>query len=304
VEISEVTRRNIFDQLHLDQIAWRGRLDEREFLSRLFDLKSMPSNDGRFRNAWGDVGQHRIRNLDWDDDWVFYDTRFNLLRCSDETLLRFLCEMLHPVVRPEADDVARLQALINGHLMADGWELFERTAVSGKPVFAARPLLPDAHIALESAQVVATTLNAAYVTQQVTRLEAAVHGDPELAIGTAKEFVETVCKTILTQRGVPFDKSLDFPQLVRLTLTELSLVADGVDGASRAAATVRRLLQNLATIANGLAELRNPYGTGHGKPAHTEGLQSRHARLAVGAAATLAVFLFETHEQGPSGPSV
>ncbi len=39
------------------------------------------------------------------------------------------------------------------------------------------------------------------------------------------------------------------------------------------------------------------YGTGHGQHGSSSGLTTRHAKLAVGAASTLAVFLFETHEQ-------
>jgi len=68
---------------------------------------------------------------------------------------------------------------------------------------------------------------------------------------------------------------------------------------SKAAETIKRLLSNLATITQGVAELRNHYGTGHGKPAGAKGLQSRHAKLAVGAASTLAVFLAETHNERP-----
>jgi hypothetical protein len=58
------------------------------------------------------------------------------------------------------------------------------------------------------------------------------------------------------------------------------------------------MLMNLATLVQGSAELRNAYGTGHGKSKTQarHGLTSRHARLAVGASATLAVFLYETHE--------
>ena len=48
-------------------------------------------------------------------------------------------------------------------------------------------------------------------------------------------------------------------------------------------------------ITNGIAELRNSYGTGHGKDAKSKGLSPRHAKLAVGAATTLAIFLVETH---------
>jgi len=69
--------------------------------------------------------------------------------------------------------------------------------------------------AIAAAQSVAKRLDAGYVAQQVTRLQTAVLDDPELAIGTAKEFIETVCKTILTERGVTADPSLDLLKLVR-----------------------------------------------------------------------------------------
>ena len=68
---------------------------------------------------------------------------------------------------------------------------------------------------------------------------------------------------------------------------------------AKAAETIKRLLSNLATITQGVAELRNHYGTGHGKVASAKGLQPRHAKLAAGAASTLAVFLAETHNDRP-----
>ena len=55
--------------------------------------------------------------------------------------------------------------------------------------------------------------------------------------------------------------------------------------------------KNLGTIGNGLVELRGLYGTGHGKHGTATGLSARHAKLAVGAASTLTVFLFATHTE-------
>lgn len=136
-----------------------------------------------------------------------------------------------------------------------------------------------------------------HVAQQITRIEAAVINDPSLAIGTAKELVETCCKTILNERKVEFSKSADIPELVKLTAKELELTPDDIPEKAKAAETIKRLLSNLATIAQGVAELRNHYGTGHGKTAGTKGLQPRHAKLAAGAASTLAVFLAETHNE-------
>ena len=99
MNISEATRRDIFDSIVIEKVSWNGRLEEPDFLARLYDLKSMPSSDSRFSDAYDDIWQHRINNYDWDDYWVFTDTRFNLLHGEDEMFLRFLCETLHPVVR-------------------------------------------------------------------------------------------------------------------------------------------------------------------------------------------------------------
>lgn len=101
-EITEVTRRNIIDYLTASGASWAGRLPEDEFLARLYDLTTVPSTDQRLSNAAGDIRQHRLNWSDWPDDWVFYDARFNLLRSSDESFLRFLCETIHPVVRPDS----------------------------------------------------------------------------------------------------------------------------------------------------------------------------------------------------------
>lgn len=143
----------------------------------------------------------------------------------------------------------------------------------------------------------ATALDAKHLAEQIRRLEASVETDPSLAIGTAKELIETCCKTILAERGVTISGTPDVPTLTKATLKELKLVPEGVPDSTRGADVIKRLLSNLGTIGNGLAELRGLYGTGHGKHGNTSGLGARHAKLAVGAAATLAVFLFETHEQ-------
>jgi len=138
--ISEVTRREIFDQFTAGGVSWSGRLEENDFLARLYDLESLPSDDYRFKTAAGDIWKHRVINHDWADDWVFHDGRFRLLRCPDEEFLRFLCETVHPVVRSDTDEAQALVASFNEEPRRDGWELFERKQISGRPVFAARQI--------------------------------------------------------------------------------------------------------------------------------------------------------------------
>lgn len=299
MKISQLTRRDIFDSMIAEHVNWCGRLEETEFLGRLFDLQSLPSKDGRFDNAVGDIWQHRVNNFDWDDDWVFYDKRFGLLTGDDEVFLRFLCETIHPVVRPDVTESERYSQMYNQILQNDGFKLVERTRLSGKPVYVGRYVGISTTPGLSAARETLAGTDLGYVAQQITRMDAAVINDPSLAIGTAKELVETCCKTILTDRNIAFSKNADLPELVKLTSKELELTPDDIPEKSKAADTIKRLLSNLATITQGVAELRNHYGTGHGKNADAKGLQSRHAKLAVGAASTLAVFLAETHNERP-----
>ncbi len=139
VVLSEGARRNIIDIFNLEKISWSGRLNEVEFLARLFDLAQLPSSDSRFKDAASDIWQHRVNNADdWDDNWVFFDDRFNLLKGSTEVFLRLLCETVHPVVRPDRGRALFLVGLFNDQLRPENWELFEDEKIAGRPWFAFR----------------------------------------------------------------------------------------------------------------------------------------------------------------------
>jgi len=294
--LTEITRRDIRRALVREGICWSGELDDVEFLSRLYDLKSLPSTDERFQNANGDICQHRFNNLDWDDTWIFSDERFQLADGPDEVLLQFLAESVHPAVRSDRAEAKRIVAMLNQLLAPDGWELIEKSTISGRPIYGPRRLTA-AHTTIQAVRSAAQVVDADYIHRQINRMEAALEADPDLAIGTAKELVETCCYTILSERGKPVSDKPDLLPLVRRTLEELKLIPDGIADGQKGAKSIKSLLGNLATITQSLAELRNLYGTGHGKHGKRRGLSSRHARLAVGTATTLAVFLFDTHQE-------
>jgi hypothetical protein len=295
--ISEATRRDISDLILIENIAWSGRLEEPEFLSRLYSLKEMPSTDYRYENAYGDIWQHRVNNDDWGDDWIFTDPRFDLMHAEDDIFLRFLCETLHPVVRTSQEDIEKLKQAYNLLLANDGYEIVPKTKIGNRELYAARQIALSAELNISSLKREFLAADASYVNAQITRMESAVDNDPGLAIGTAKELVETVCKTILEDRGITLDGNLELPKLVKQTAAELKLTPSDIPDEVKASDSIKRLLKNLADITYGVAELRNSYGTGHGKNAKSRGLSSRHAKLAVGAASTLAIFLIETHSE-------
>lgn len=143
----------------------------------------------------------------------------------------------------------------------------------------------------------ATKFNEKHLKEQISRIEKSIETDPELAIGTSKELIETCCKTILDEAGYTDSKKLNIQKLTKETLTQLRLIPNGVNEESRGGNVIKRILQNLGAISNDLAELRGLYGTGHGKNGKSNGLSQRHAKLAAGASVTLTTFLFETNEE-------
>ncbi len=159
-KITEVTRRDIIDiirngfvgmesEMTLDyyehqqtidvpveyKMTYHGRLDEITFLSRIYDLKNMSSTDYRFESAEGDIWHHTISHNDWDEGWVFSDVRFGLIDGDDEIFLKFICEMFHPIVRNEHQPWKMFLETFNELLKLDGYEIIEKSYISGRAVY-------------------------------------------------------------------------------------------------------------------------------------------------------------------------
>lgn len=124
-------------------------------------------------------------------------------------------------------------------------------------------------------------------------MQKAIESDPDLAIGTAKELIETCLKTITNTT----DNKSTIPELSKLTLKELCLLPDSIQIDAKGSDKIKVILSNPSSIVVNLNELRGLYGTGHGPHAKKTSLEPRHARLAVGAASTFVNFIFETHQR-------
>lgn len=289
------TRVNILDGLQLEGIAWSGALDDVEFLGRIFDLKALPSFDARFKDAAGDIWQHRINNDDWEHNWVFSDRRFQLLDGPEEKFLDFLCEIVNPMVRPDRDEAIKLVTFFNDQLRPVGREIYEEERIAGRPRFACRTLTHNGGRSVLRARTVADALDAGWMAKAIERLERAIDTDPDLAIGTAKELIEACCKTILTKRGILVTKSEDLSDLTKKVAKDLQLVPEGITDETKGAENIRLILRNLTQLTNNLAQLRGLYGTGHGRDGQYRGLQPRHARLAVASAVAFIDFVADTY---------
>lgn len=186
-KITEITRQDIIDVFSIgfldnetDQnikYYWSGKLEETIFLSRLFDLRKLPSNDRRYSNAWDDINQHQVNNRDWDEDWVFYDKRFSIKTADDEVFLKFICESFHPAVREENKPWNKLLEIINKLLKIDGFELYEESHISGKKIYAWREISKTLVVKMQ-ADSFALKFNSAYKDSQIKTVSDSIETNP------------------------------------------------------------------------------------------------------------------------------
>ncbi|MCH3926270.1 MAG: abortive infection family protein [Atopobiaceae bacterium] len=135
-----------------------------------------------------------------------------------------------------------------------------------------------------------------YMRSQIDMLFKTREANPTEAIGKSKELIESCCKTILEENGESYEKGWTVSELVKATTKCLDITADSINEDQPAGDTIKKILHSLAAIAGGIAELRNPYGSGHGKSDSYQGLSARHAKLAVGSSVTLVEYLWDAHQ--------
>ena len=121
--------------------------------------------------------------------------------------------------------------------------------------------------------------------------------DPTEAIGKAKELLESCCRTILEKSGIPINKDWKMTALVDNTLDILQITPKHISDSVAEAESIKAILGNLKVLVQRIAELRNSYGSGHGKSSSYKGLEARHARLAVGCSITITRFLWDSYDR-------
>ena len=288
--------RNFYRNEEVDyKITLYGRFEEIEFLERLYSLEEMESHDDRYTNASGDIWQHTMNNDDYESFWVFSDDRFELLDGDDSVFLKFLTEIFHPEVRLEKEPWENFIKKFNMLLEYDGYELYEAKNISGRAVFGWKFINNNLVMEQQLADI-KKEFDSDYVNSQVTLMYDLINTAPNSAIGKAKELLEICCKTILDQNNESYSLEATVIQLMKKTCDILDLNAKKVSHEAKGSEIASKILGNLSNISQGMAELRNIYGDGHGKNKNFKTLPPRYAHLAVGASVTTVHFLWETYK--------
>jgi hypothetical protein len=114
--------------------------------------------------------------------------------------------------------------------------------------------------------------------------------DPEGAITTARTMLESTCKTLLDDLGVPYKERDDLPALYRELSSSLDLAPS-----AHTEEQFKAILGACNTIVQELGSLRNRVSDSHGPGRKSYRPAPRHASLAVNLAGSMALFLIQTH---------
>lgn len=154
----------------------------------------------------------------------------------------------------------------------------------------------SASIITKTADELKDKFSSEYMSHQIELMLSLRSSNPTQAIGLAKELIESCCKTILDDFGIAYDGNDNVSQLTKKTMDVLNLLPENVQATVQEEDAIKSVLGNLRAIPTKLAEIRNPFGSGHGKSASFQGLEARHAQLAIGSSITFVDFIWSTFE--------
>ena len=197
----------------------------------------------------------------------------------------------------EPERLEQVLGYLNSYLMHDGYELQRQGSNSrltkrgtSAPVISAL-----------SATV--ATIDFDTVQRDLDRALASAETDPEDAVTAACSVIESVCRSVLGELGLPLPAQLDVQGLYKAVREPLGLAPGREDVSPEIAGDVRAILGGLNAAVQGIGALRTHAGDAHGRGRGFRRLDSRIARLAIHAASGIALFVIETwQKKSPAKP--
>lgn len=142
-----------------------------------------------------------------------------------------------------------------------------------------------------------------HIEEQVKALEGAVVANTGLAFDLAKTLVESACKTIITERGLTFDKDDEVGKVFKSATMSIPFLPPAMAADANARKSLSQTLAGLNTALQGVCELRNAYGfASHGSDGPRAALENVHAILAAQTADAIVGFLYRVHCADRSRP--
>lgn len=123
-----------------------------------------------------------------------------------------------------------------------------------------------------------------------------VESSPREAVSAACNILESVCKTYIEDEELEMPAKKDLKPVWSVVRKDL-----GIDPSQTEDRDLQEILSGIFAVVGGIGALRTHASTAHGYGKRKYKLEPRHARLAVHAAHTLALFILETWARKKSG---
>jgi hypothetical protein len=129
----------------------------------------------------------------------------------------------------------------------------------------------------------------ASIDQEFSRALTNVETSPREAVSAASNILESICKVYIAEEGLEMPVKQDLKPVWTVVRKHL-----GFDPSLVEDQDLQQVLSGMISVVEGIGALRTHASSAHGAGKKSYKLESRHARLAVHAAHTVALFILES----------
>lgn len=136
----------------------------------------------------------------------------------------------------------------------------------------------------------------ATINLEFERAHENVEHEPRDAVSAACNILESICKTYIEDESLELPQKQDLQPIWSVVRKDL-----GFDPGQVADRDLQEILSGLLAVVSGIGALRTHASSAHGAGRKVYKLEPRHARLAVHAAHTVALFIIESWDKKKKG---
>ena len=137
------------------------------------------------------------------------------------------------------------------------------------------------------------------IHREFDRAMETVDAKPREAVSAASNILESIFKIYIEDNGLTMPDKQDLQPVFKVVRSHL-----GLDPSSIEDQDLQKIITGLFSIVDGIGALRTHAGSAHSEGRKSYKLESRHARLAVSSAHTVATFVIETWDKNASTKKV
>lgn len=126
-----------------------------------------------------------------------------------------------------------------------------------------------------------------YVSAQIDLMKKSAIEHPHLAVGVAKELIESCSKYVLDKSNITYSNEWDMPKLVKEANKALFQQMANENNADQA---IRKVIIGLTTVVQGITEIRNQFGSGHGHNFDFKQLDGYYTQFIINTTAEMILF--------------